>query len=144
VVRIDHTALVRGWTEPGEVSEIVGQGPIPVSVASRLLDDAFLKAVVVDGTDVLAVSHLGRTIPARLRTAVEEMHPECDLEGCHITSNLEIDHNQPVEEFGKTELCNLERLCLHHHRHKHRHRLRLEGPPGRMRFVPAPDPVARC
>jgi hypothetical protein len=143
VVRIDHTALVRGWTEPGEVCEIVGQGPIPVAVASRLLDDAFLKAVVVDGTDVRLVSHLGRDIPARLRTAVEEMHPECDIEGCHVTTNLEIDHNQPVEELGKTELCNLGRLCLHHHRHKHRHRLRLEGPPGRMRFVPAPDPVRR-
>jgi hypothetical protein len=144
VVRIDHRALVRGWTEPGEVCEIVGQGPIPVSVASRLLDDAFLKAVVVDGTDVLAVSHPGRNIPARLRTAVEEMHRECDIEGCHVTSNLEIDHNQPVEEFGKTELCNLGRLCLHHHHHKHRHRLRLVGPPGRMRFVPSPIPVAIC
>ena len=144
VVRIDHTALIRGWTEPGEVCEIVGHGPIPVAVASRLLDDAFLKAVVVDGTNVLTVSHLGRTIPARLRTAVEEMHPECDIEGCHVTSNLETDHNQPVEEFGRTELCNLGRLCLHHHRHKHRHRLRLEGPPGRMRFVTSRDPVARC
>jgi hypothetical protein len=144
VVRIDHRALVRGRTEPGELCEIDGQGPIPVSVASRLLDDAFVKAVVVDGTDVLTVSHPGRTIPARLRTAVEEMHRECDVEGCHVTSNLEIDHNQPVEEFGKTELGNLERLCLHHHRHKHRHRLRLEGPPGRMWFVPSPIPVAIC
>jgi hypothetical protein len=118
VVRIDHSALVRGWTEPGEVCEIAGQGPIPVAVASRLLEDAFLKAVVVDGTGVFTVSHLGRQIPARLRTA--------------------------VEEFGKTELCNLGRLCLHHHHHKHRHRLRLEGRPGRMRFVPSPIPVAIC
>jgi Domain of unknown function (DUF222) len=140
VVRIDHAALVRGMTEPGEVCEIVGQGPIPVTVASRLLDDAFLKAVVVDGTDVVAVAHLGRTIPARLRTAVEEMHPECDIEGCHVATNLEIDHNQPIEEFGKAELCNLGRLCLHHHHHKHRHRLRLVGPPGRMQFVPSPIP----
>jgi hypothetical protein len=144
VVRIDHSALVRGWTEPGEVCEIVGHGPIPVAVASRLLDDCFLKAVVVDSTDVLAVSHLGRTIPARLRTAVEEMHRECDIEGCHVTTGLQIDHNQPVEEFGKTELCNLGRLCLHHHHHKHRHRLRLEGPPGRKWFVPSPIPVAIC
>jgi hypothetical protein len=144
VVRVDHSALVRGWTEPGEVCEIVGQGPIPVAVASRFLDDCFLKAVVVDGTDVLAVSHLGRTIPARLRTAVEEMHRECDIEGCHVTTGLQIDHNQPVEEFGRTELCNLGRLCLHHHHHKHRHRLRLEGPPGRKWFVPSPIPVAIC
>jgi hypothetical protein len=144
VVRIDHTALVRGWTEPGEVCEIVGHGPIPVSVASRLLDDAFIKAVLVGGTDVLAVSHLGRNIPARLRTAVEEMHRECDIDGCNVTTGLEVDHNQPVEEFGKTELRNLGRLCLHHHHHKHRHRLRLEGPPGRMRFVASPIPVAIC
>ena len=144
VVRIDHAALVRGHTEPREVCEIVGSGPIPVAVASRLLDDAFLKAVVVDGTDVRTVSHLGRTIPARLRTAVEEMHPECDIEGCHVSQNLQIDHNQPVEEQGRTELRNLGRLCLHHHRHKHRHRLRLEGSPGRMRFVLAPIPVAIC
>jgi hypothetical protein len=144
VVRVDHSALVRGHTEPGEVCEIVGQGPIPVSVASRLLDDAFIKVLLVDGTDVLAVSHPGRNIPERLRTAVEELHPECDIEGCHVTTGLEIDHNQPVEEFGKTELCNLGRLCLHHHHHKHRHRLRLEGPPGRMWFVPSPIPVAIC
>jgi hypothetical protein len=144
VVRIDHRALVRGYTEPGDVCEIVGSGPIPVAVASRLLDDAFLKAVVVDGTEVLTVSDLGRTIPARLRTAVEEMHPECDIEGCHVSQNLEIDHNQPIEEHGRTELGNLGRLCLHHHHHKHRHRLRLEGPPGRMRFVPSPIPVAIC
>ena len=144
VVRVDHAALVRGYTEPGDVCEIVGSGPIPVAVASRLLDDAFLKAVVVDGTDVLTVSHLGRTIPARLRTAVEEMHPECDIEGCHVSENLEIDHNQPIEEYGRTELGNLGRLCLHHHHHKHRHRLRVEGRPGRMRFVPSPITVAIC
>ena len=48
VVRIDHAALVRGRTEPGEIAELVGVGPIPVHEASRLLDDAFLKAVVTD------------------------------------------------------------------------------------------------
>ena len=125
--------------------EIVGSGPIPVTVAQRLLEDSFVKAVLVDGTDVLAVSHLGRTIPAKLRTAVEELHPECDIEGCHVTRNLEIDHNQPIEDGGPTALWNLDRLCGHHHDHKHRHRLRLTGEPGRMRFVPASERVRqRC
>ena len=95
VVRIDHPRCVRGWTEPGEVCEIAGQGPIPVAVASRLLDDAFLKAVVVDGTDIVTVSHLGRTIPARLRTAVEELHRECDVEGCHVSGEPR-DRSQPT------------------------------------------------
>jgi 5-methylcytosine-specific restriction endonuclease McrA len=119
------------------VCEIVGGGPIPVAVAQQLLDDAFLKAVVVNGTDVLAVSHLGRTIPARLRTAVEEQYLECCIAGCHVTRNLEIDHNQPIEEHGPTALWNLNRLCSHHHHYKHRHRLRLEGVGTRKHFVRA-------
>jgi hypothetical protein len=41
-VRIDHSALVRGHTEPGEVCEIVGLGPVPVAVVSQMLDDAAL------------------------------------------------------------------------------------------------------
>ncbi len=146
VIRIDHASLIRGHTEPGEVCEIVGSGPIPVAVASKLLDDAFIKAVLVDGTDVLAVSHLGRTIPARLRTAIEELYPECVLEGCHMTENLEIDHNVPIEEGGRTELRNLGRLCCHHHHYKHKHGLRLVGEDTNQRFVKPgprqpPDPT---
>ncbi len=123
----------------GEVCEIVGGGPIPVSVAQRMLDDSFLKVLLVDGTDVRAVSHPGRTIPARLRSAVEERSPECDIEGCHVTRHLEIDHNLPVEEGGPTALWNLHRLCPHDHEHKHRHGLRLVGELGRMRFVAASE-----
>jgi len=137
VVRVDHAALLRGRTVPGEVCEIAGGGPVPVSVAQRMLDDCFLKVLLVDGTDVRAVSHPGRTIPARLRTAVEEQSQECDLEGCHVRHALEIDHNLPVEERGPTALWNLHRLCPHHHSHKHRFGLRLVGEVGRMRFVPA-------
>ena len=40
-VRVDHSAFLRGHTEAGEVCEIAGVGPIPVSVAQRLADDAF-------------------------------------------------------------------------------------------------------
>ena len=145
VVRVDHAALTRGATRPGEVCEIVGSGPIPVTVAQRMLENSFVKAVLVDGTDVLAVSHLGRTIPTRLRTAVEELHPECDIEGCNVTHNLEIDHNLPIEDGGPTALWNLDRLCPHDHEHKHRHRLLLVGEAGRMRFVPAHEWVPpRC
>jgi hypothetical protein len=144
VVRVDLTALMRGETRPGEVCEIVDGGPVPVTVAQRMLEDSFVKVVLVDGTDVRAVSHLGRTIPAKLRTAVEELHRECDVEGCNVTHNLEIDHNQPLEEGGPTALWNLGRLCPHHHEHKHRHRRRLDGPPGRMRFVSPNEWVPRC
>ncbi|HEY3671837.1 MAG TPA: hypothetical protein VGN51_12955 [Acidimicrobiia bacterium] len=140
VVRVDHAALVRGSVEPGEVCEIAGVGPIPVHVASRLLDDSFVKAVLVDGVDVLAVSHIGRSIPAHLRTALEELYQQCVIGGCEVREHLENDHNLPVEFHGPTALWNLGRLCGHHHEHKHRHNLRLVGEGTRQRFVPADDP----
>ena len=149
VVRVDHTAFRRGRTEAGEMCEVAGVGPIPVSVADRLSDDAFLKALIVDGEDVRAVAHLGRTIPAKVRTAVEEMFPECAIEGCHVNWHLEIDHNVPISEGGPTALWNLRRLCGHHHEYKHAHNLHLEGEGTRQRFVsrapppPGPAPPAR-
>ena len=36
IVRVDHTALLRGAVGPGELCEISGIGPIPVSVVRRL------------------------------------------------------------------------------------------------------------
>jgi hypothetical protein len=119
VVRVDHSAFTRGVTEPGEVCEIAGVGPVPVSVARRLSSDAIIKALITDGTDVRAVSHVGRTIPTRLRTAVEEQYPECAEDGCHVDRHLEIDHKKPVAEGGPTALWNLQRLCHHHHDRKH-------------------------
>jgi hypothetical protein len=90
------------------------------------------------------VSHLGRTIPARVRTAVEELYQECCVEGCHEARHLEIDHNIPIEAGGRTELANLSRPCVFHHRYKHAHNLRLVGEGTSKRFVtvhghPPPD-----
>ena len=146
MVRVDHRAFMTGTLEPGEVCEIVGAGPIPVSTAQRLADDAFLKAIVTDGVDVLSVAHLGRTIPAHLRTALDELFPECTIEGCHVNALLEIDHNLPIESGGLTELANLNKVCPYHHDEKHRRNLRLVGDGLRKRLVPAaewmpPEPV---
>ena len=138
--RVDHAAFDRGHTEPGEVCEIAGIGPVPVAVVQRLAVDAVFKALIVDGTDVRAVSHLGRTIPARLRTAVVEQFPECAIAGCHVSRHLEIDHNTPVCEHGRTELCNLCRLCRFHHWHKHTFNERVEGEGTNRHLVPNPNP----
>lgn len=120
VVRVDKTAFDRGETIPGEVCEIAGVGPIPVSVARTLSSDAILKALITDGTDITTISHLGRRIPARLRTALEELYPQCAVEGCAVDRHLEIDHKVAVSEGGPTELANLQRLCRHHHDRKTR------------------------
>ncbi len=137
VFRVDHSAFVRGHTVPGETCEIAGVGPVPVFVAQKLSGDAIFKALIHDGTDVLAVSHLGRTIPARLRTAVRELFSECAIEGCHVNRHLEIDHNTPVSEQGPTALWNLSLLCPFHHDQKHRYNQRVVGEGTNRSLVPA-------
>ncbi|MBM3672061.1 MAG: DUF222 domain-containing protein [Actinobacteria bacterium] len=136
-VRIDHAAFLRGDTKPGEVCEIAGVGPIPVSVARCLAEDAFMKALITNGTDVLAISHLGRTISTHLRSAIDDLYPECAVAGCNAAWGLDVDHNVPLEFGGRTELDNLQKLCRFHHHYKHRHDLRLLGVGTQKTFVPA-------
>lgn len=114
-VRVDYAALVRGQANPGEICEVPGVGPIPVAAAQAFAADAFIKAVLMDGKDIRAVSHLGRSIPDRLKTALIERDPVCVVPGCCETEDLEFDHIIPVERRGPTSLHNLGRLCQWHH-----------------------------
>lgn len=52
IALIDHRALCRGHVEGTETCEIAGVGPVPVSTVHAMMADAFLAAVVTDGTDV--------------------------------------------------------------------------------------------
>ena len=135
VVHVSHAAYEWGWTEPGEICEIEGLGPVPVSVARRLASDAIMKAVVIDGVDITRIAHLGRTIPAHLRTGVEVRDRRCIIVGCEIDRHLEIDHNTPVAAGGETSLENLGRLCHHHHAMKTLRDLRRIGPFGNQTLV---------
>jgi hypothetical protein len=137
-VRVDHAALVRGRNEGQEICEIPGIGPIPVSTARALSSDAILAAVLTEGADVKAVAHLGRTIPARLKTALLARDPECAVPGCHNRHRLEIDHVVPVAEGGPTSLDNLARLCRPHHHMKTNLGFRITGGPGKWKWV-GPD-----
>jgi hypothetical protein len=110
-IRVDHAALMRGHRKGEETCEIPGVGPIPVATARALSSDAILAAVLTEGADVKAVTHLGRTIPARLRTALQARDPECAVPTCHARHRLQIDHMKPVTEGGPTSLENLVRLC---------------------------------
>lgn len=114
-VTVDHAALVRGRAEPGERCEIAGVGPVPVAVAERLASDAVLQVLVTDGTDVRAVARAGRTIPSRLRSALEERDPTCVVPGCVVRDRLEIHHLVPYARGGPTALDNLVRVCAWHH-----------------------------
>ena len=114
-VRVDHAALVRGRVESGEICEIPGVGPIPVSVARALAADSILSVLVTNGVDVTGVAHAGRSIPASVRRALVERDPVCVVPGCGQPDDLEIDHVEPFARGGATSLENLVRLCHWHH-----------------------------
>jgi hypothetical protein len=117
-VTVDSATLARGHALPGERCEIAGVGPVPVATARALLDDAAVTVMTRDGDDVTAVSSPKRTIPVKLRRALEARYPTCGVQACANDQFLEIDHVVPLEDRGRTELDNLWQLCSHHHRLK--------------------------
>jgi hypothetical protein len=124
VLVADVAAWLRGHGHAGEVSKIVGGGPLPVSVVRALSENAFYKIVLHDGTQVLTVAHYGRSLPARVRTALELGFPPefdgavCCEEGCDRRHDLEWHHKDPVANGGATNTGNLEPSCKPDHRSK--------------------------
>jgi 5-methylcytosine-specific restriction endonuclease McrA len=118
-VVIDHEALVRGNAIGGERCEIPGVGPVSVEWVRRLLGSAFVTAIVKQGKDITSVSHLGRHIPAELRTAMIVSGRECTIEGCSGREYLELDHSEiDHARQGPTAWWNLIWLCSIHHKRK--------------------------
>ena len=141
IVRVDHTALMRGAVEPGELCEISGIGPIPVSVVRDwVTNDAFLAAIVTDGVDIRSVVHLGRRATALQRTALEWLAPTCTVEGCSASVRLEIDHRDDWARTRRTVLDSLDRLCPHHHALKTRHNYGLAPGTGTRPLLPPDHP----
>lgn len=70
VARVDYTALLRGRAAEGEIAQIAGQGPVPVTTLARaILGGAKLAIIVTDHTDrPISVAH----IPARRSRALRQ------------------------------------------------------------------------
>jgi hypothetical protein len=81
-VTVDNSALARGHTEAGQRCEVDRVGPLPVTSARALLDDASLAVLVRDGDDITAVSSPTRAIPMKLRRSLEARYPTCGAKGC--------------------------------------------------------------
>ncbi len=139
-VTVDSAALARGHTEPGERCEISGVGPMPVTTARAVLDDASVAVLLRDGDEVTAVSSPKRTIPIKLRRALETRYPTCGVKSCANDQFLQIDHVVPLEDGGRTELGNAWRICPHHHDLKTYCGWRVVGEPGNWDLVPPDDP----
>ncbi len=141
IVRVDLPALLRGYPLSGELAELVGYGPVAVSVIRDLIDsgDPFLTAVATRGVDVVGIAHLGRRPTAHQRTALEWLYPTCAVEGCSAVARLEMDHREDWAASHITLFSLIDRLCPHHHRLKTRENWGLVDGRGKRDFVPPTD-----
>jgi hypothetical protein len=135
-VTVDSAPLSRGHAKRGERCEIDRVGPVPVTTARALLDDASVAVLIRDGDDITAVSSPRRTVSTKLRRALEARYPTCGVKACANDRFLEIDHIVPVAAHGCTEIENLWRLCSHHHRLKTYAGWRVVGQNGDRDLVP--------
>jgi len=116
-LRVDLDALLKGDVGDGQVCEIPGVGPVPLSLATDLLGEAICHLVITDGCDVTTTCGLGRNVPVALQRALRERDPVCVVPGCDQPRGIEIDHRViDFKDDGPTMLWNLARLCVHHHR----------------------------
>ena len=109
---------------------------MPATTARALLDDASVAVLVRDGDDVTAVSSPKRTIPTKLRRALEVKYPNCGVSSCANDQFLEVDHVVPIAEGGRTKLANAWRICSHHHQLETYFGWRVVGEPGNWDLVP--------
>jgi hypothetical protein len=114
-IRVDLARLLDHDSEPGEICEIPGVGPVPVAHARKVLSHGLLELVITDGVDVQTVVSTTRHVPQALKIAIEERDQTCNVEGCDRTDHLERHH---VEEYAANHLTTYEilgRLCPLHH-----------------------------
>ncbi|MCU1486297.1 MAG: protein of unknown function endonuclease [Actinomycetia bacterium] len=141
IVRVDLSAVRRGTTVPGEVCEIAGFGPIPVSEALKHMNEAFLALLVTRGKDVCTVAHLGRQFTEHQKTALEWRDPECVVKGCHNSVRLERDHREDWADTHTTRVWAADRMCHHHHLLKTQG-WHLEDGDGKRRILPPTEDLA--
>lgn len=118
IVRVDHSALLRGRAIEGDTCEIAGVGPVAVSTVREWMDDAFLAAVLTKGEQVQRVVHLGRRFTATQRTALQWQNPICARKGCTNRLGLEYDHFEDWAHTHTTRVEAAKRFCRACHRLK--------------------------
>jgi hypothetical protein len=142
MIRVDLEALLRGAPLDGELCEIAGYGPVPVSVVEDLIatENPFLIGILTKGQALTGVYHHGRHPNAYQRSALDFLHPTCAVAGCPSRAGLQYDHRH---DYAKTEITAfdlLDRLCRHHHNLKTHHGWGLVEGRGKRDFVPPDNP----
>ena len=124
VVLVGQEVADRGWKDvrEGEVCKIPGVGPIAPEDAKEIARNAFISAVVFDGTDLRHFKRWSRSIPVEVLIALELGRPP-DFDGiacvtCGNRFRNQKDHVEPYAAGGPTSLPNLEPECWSCHQAK--------------------------
>jgi hypothetical protein len=141
MVRVDLDTILRGAPVEGELCEVVGYGPVAVSVIDELManGNAFVVGVLTRSEKLLGVLHYGRTPNAHQKSALDFLYPSCAVKGCAARAGLQSDHRVDWSKTKFTVLDLLDRLCPHHHRLKTNDGWGLVPGHGKRDFVPPGD-----
>jgi Domain of unknown function (DUF222) len=108
-----------------EPAEVDGLGPVPASIARRLVADgaSSFYRVLVDprGGAPLEIGRTSYRLPETLKRWLKMRDGTCTFPGCsnHSLDN-EADHLTAWQRGGSTGISNLGQACPKHHRLKHR------------------------
>lgn len=142
MIRIDFSTFFRGVPLEGELCEIVGYGPVPVSVVKALIEteNPVLVGLATNAKQLLGVWHQKRRPKAHERDALDFLYTTCAVEGCSARVGLQYDHRIDWSQTYITAFDFMDRLCPHHHRLKTAKNWALVDGMGKRAFVPPDDP----
>lgn len=141
LVRVDQSALLRGWTRGDETCDIAGVGPVSVDTVRELWPDAVVKLVVTRGVDVVNVTSLGRRATDAIESAMQwTSGGSCTNAACDNDRFVEVDHRVGWANTHRTRLDELDPLCSACHALKTKHDWQLVRGSGRRRLVPPDHP----
>jgi len=121
-------------------AELDGHGPVDAATATALASAApSLRRLLVDPADgrVLTTDPGTYTVPAALRTLLQERDGVCRFPGCaRPAARCDVDHVVAWADGGRTVADNLAHLCRHHHVLKHQTSWRsAPGPDGTLTWT---------
>jgi len=123
---------------------------VPAHLIRRYAENSDVHTVIKHGNNILALTTASRFASEAQWRALVARDGCCRWAGCNApASKCEIDHLQPVEDGGLTELLNLVLFCRNHHTLKHQpgteiignaHNLQIRLPNGQLLHCP-PKPL---
>ena len=142
IALVDLDTLLRGAPVEGERCEILGFGPVAVSVIEGLLasGNTQLAWALMHNKQVIGVHHARRRPNAHQTTALEAMYPDCAVVGCNSRAGLQQDHRVDWADTHFTVLDLMDSLCPFHHRLKTQKNWGLVEGMGKREFVPPDHP----